>query len=148
MKKLPFGFDQPEDSPGFLLWQTSVLWQRAIKKVLEPTQLSHAQFVIMATLLWLDHHQDDVTQVDIIRLSKLDKMTVSKALKYLVAQRYVERVTHHADTRAKKISLTSAGKKIVTQLIPKIEKMDAVFFGKLSKLEQKKLIPFLKKLNS
>ncbi len=50
MTNPPFGFDAPEDSPGFLLWQTTISWQRMIKKALEPHDISHAQFVIMAIL--------------------------------------------------------------------------------------------------
>jgi MarR family transcriptional regulator, organic hydroperoxide resistance regulator len=50
MSNLPFGFDRPEDSHGFLLWQTTMIWQRQIKQALEPYNISHAQFVIMATV--------------------------------------------------------------------------------------------------
>ena len=72
---------QPEDSPGFLLWQTTISWQRMIKKALESHDISHAQFVIMAILLWWHSKEKDVTQIDIVTMSKLDKMTVSKSLK-------------------------------------------------------------------
>lgn len=57
MSDLPFGFDKPEDSPGFLLWQTTMIWQRQIKRSLEPYDISHAQFVIMATLMWFEAHR-------------------------------------------------------------------------------------------
>lgn len=77
MSDLPFGFDQPQDSPGFLLWQTSVIWQRLIKKTLETYDISHAQFVIMALLLWFEAHHYNITQTLIVNWSKLDKMTVS-----------------------------------------------------------------------
>lgn len=56
MSKLPFGFEVPEDSPGFLLWQTTMIWQRQIKKALEQYNVSHAQFVMMATLIWSHAH--------------------------------------------------------------------------------------------
>lgn len=41
MSELPFGFDKPADSPGFLLWQTTITWQRLIKDALEPYDISH-----------------------------------------------------------------------------------------------------------
>ena len=82
-KHLPFGYQEAEDSPGFLLWQVTVLWQRAIKKVLDEHQIPHAQFVILAVLLWCLYHQKEVTQTVIIDFTKLDKMTVSKSLKQL-----------------------------------------------------------------
>lgn len=128
---LPFRFDRPEDSPGFLLWQTTTLWQRHIKKVLDPVDLAHPQFVLMALLLWFEGNQLIPTQILLARLSKLDKMTVSKSLRKLAAQGYIKRAEHPQDTRAKSVALTEAGKKLVTQLFPQIEAVDAAFFGKL-----------------
>lgn len=146
MSKLPFGFDKPEDSPGFLLWQTTTIWQRLIKKALEPYDISHAQFVIMATLLWFEFHGHDTTQILIVNWSKLDKMTVSKSLKKLAMQKLVRRVEHETDTRAKSVSLSGKGKALVQQLVPIVEKIDAEFFGKIPRTDQKKLIQMLGEL--
>lgn len=145
---LPFGFEQPEDSPGFLLWQTTMIWQRHIKKALEPYGISHAQFVIMATLLWLEAHNSTTTQILIVNLSKLDKMTVSKSLKKLVALGLVRRTEHETDTRAKSVTLTDQGKSLVHQLVPIVEGIDGKFFEKASRLEQQSLIQVLRKLTN
>lgn len=145
-KKSAFGFEAPEDSPGFLLWQTTVTWQRLIKKALEPHDISHAQFVIMAVSLWLEEHHQDPTQVAIARLSKLDKMTVSKSLKKLVVQGYVSRKESQRDTRAKWVHLTSQGKSLVSKLIPLVEQIDAEFFGAVPQADQRNLIQILGKL--
>ncbi len=147
-KQLPFGFEKPEDSPGFLLWQTTLTWQRHIKKALEVYELSHPQFVIMALLLWFQTHHYDTTQILIANWSKLDKMTVSTALKKLVLLGYVHRMEHETDTRAKSVSLTSKGKELVRKLVPLVEEIDAMFFSKTSVAEQKSLIRILKKLTS
>lgn len=146
MSNLPFGFEQPQDSPGFLLWQTTMLWQRQIKKALEPYQLSHAQFVIMAALMWLEVHHCDITQILIVNHTKLDKMTVSKSLKGLVEQGYVKRNEHQKDTRAKATTLTPKGNEVARKLIHLIEKIDAQFFGQTHRDEQRKLIKILAKL--
>lgn len=148
MTNLPFGFERPEDSPGFLLWQTTMVWQRQIKKALEPYDISHPQFVIMASLLWFEAHHYNTTQILIVNFSKLDKMTVSKALKTLVVLGLVSRVEHETDTRAKSVSLTDKGKLLVHQLVPIVEGIDAQFFDKASKLEQQTLIQILGKLTS
>ncbi len=134
-----FGFDVPEDSPGFLLWQTTITWQRQIKKVLDPHDMSHAQFVVMALSLWLEKSKQDVTQSAIIRLSKLDKMTVSKALKKLVSVGLVKRAEHEIDTRAKSVSLTKKGKELISKLVPLVEAADAEFFGAIKKSELRTL---------
>jgi len=146
MVKLPFGFEKPEDSPGFLLWQTTMIWQRQIKKSLETYDISHAQFVIMATLLWFQEHHSDTTQTLIANWSKLDKMTVSKSLKELAAKSLVSRQEHATDTRAKSITLTDKGKTLIGQLVSIVENIDAQFFGKISNAEQGSLIKMLNKL--
>lgn len=148
MSNLPFGFDRPEDSPGFLLWQTTMIWQRQVKKALEPYDISHAQFVIMATLMWFEAHGYDTTQILIVNWSKLDKMTVSKSLRKLVALGCVNRIEHETDTRAKSVSLTEKGKKMVRTLVPIVEGIDSTFFGKASGQEQKSLINILTKLTA
>lgn len=146
MNKLPFGFERAEDSHGFLLWQTTMVWQRLIKKALENYDISHAQFVIMATLLWFDAHRMDTTQVRIVNWTKLDKMTVSKSLKKLVAMGIVKRIEHETDTRAKSVFLTTKGKALAKKLIPLVEGVDAKFFERVSKDRQAQLISIFKQL--
>ncbi len=146
MSNLPFGFDKPEDSPGFLLWQTTMIWQRQIKKALEQYNISHAQFVIMATLMWFKAHGYDTTQILIVNWSKLDKMTVSKSLKKLVQMELVNRIEHETDICVKSVLFTEKGKEMVRTLVPIVEGIDNSFFGKASVAEQKSLIHILAKL--
>lgn len=148
MVNLPFSFEKPEDSPGFLLWQTTLIWQRQIKKALEIYNISHAQFVIMAILLWFEAHHYDTTQILIANWSKLDKMTVSTSLKKLVLLDYVNRIEHRTDTRAKSVSLTTKGKDLVRKLVPIVEGIDEKFFAQTSQSEQKSLIRILRKLTT
>ena len=146
MPKPPFNFDTPEQSPGFLLWQITISWQRLIKKALEPHNISHAQFVILGIVLWWHKKNKDVTQIDIIGMSKLDKMTVSKSLKKLVGMHLVERSEHHEDTRAKTVKLTKSGATLVKKLVPIVENIDNVFFGQLENKEEQSLMMILQKL--
>lgn len=146
MNKLPFGFERPEDSPGFLLWQTTMIWQRQIKKALEPYDISHAQFVIMACLMWFEAHGHETTQSVISNVTQLDKMTVSKSLKKLSLQGYVHRIEHASDTRAKSVTLTTGGKDLIRILVPLVESIDSSFFGQASQTEQQQLIQILGRL--
>ena len=143
-----FGFEKPEHSPGFLLWQTMVTWQRRIKKILDPYDISHAQFVILANVLWFEGIKQTPTQILIAKSTKLDKMTVSKSLKKLVAENYVKRAEHKKDTRAKSVSVTSKGKAMTSKLVPMIEKIDEDFFGVMSKTNQQLFIKILADLVS
>lgn len=142
----PFGFEHAEDSPGFLLWQTTVTWQRCIKHALEPYDISHTQHVIMAILLWFEEHDYESTQVLISKWSKLDKMTVSSSLKKLSTLGFVKRVEHETDTRAKTVFLTAKGKKLIQKLVPIVEAVDAQFFQKLEVKDEKALNKILNQL--
>ncbi len=146
MLDLPFSFDKPADSPGFMLWQTTITWQRAIKEALDPYDISHSQFVIMALLLWFEKHAYSPTQILIANWSKLDKMTVSKAINKLVSKELVNQSEHKGDTRAKSVILTKNGIKLIHKLIPLIERLDDQFFNKLSNSERDALIRSFKKI--
>lgn len=148
MTNSAFGFDKPEDSPGFLLWQTTITWQRLIKKALDTHHISHPQFVILAITLWFENKGEEVPQSLIIRQSKLDKMTVSQSLKKLVTDDYIKRIEHKEDTRAKSVTLTNKGMELITKLIPIVEKIDADFFGAIKKNDQRLLIDMLNNLVS
>ena len=89
-KKSNFDVKKAEESSGFLLWQVTTMWQREIKKALEDVELSHASFVILASLLWFEEQNVEITQTTIINHTKLDKMTVSKNLKSLVLKGFVK----------------------------------------------------------
>lgn len=145
-KKHSFGFETPQASPGFLLWQITMTWQRLIKKALEPHDISQAQFVIMATLLWFELEKKSATQILIVNWMKLDKMTVSKSLKKLATSKLVNRIEHKIDTRAKNVSLTAKGRTLIHQLIPLVEQVDAEFFGKTTRKDQDMLLKILRKL--
>ena len=146
MSNAPFGFEKPENSPGFLLWQTTMTWQRLIKKALEPCGISHAQFVVMALLMWFEKQGYDTTQIEIAQWSKLDKMTVSKALKKLATEGLLSRAEHTRDTRAKSVTLTAQGKALIRKLVPLVEQVDERFFSRVAVREQQTFMQLLTRL--
>ena len=132
MSRSSFQVTSPEDSAGFLLWQTSAIWQRLIKTALEPYDISHSQFVILAVLLWLSEQQQPI-QTMLIEMTKLDKMTVSQALKKLAAKDLIKRQEAPDDPRAKLVFLTIKGKTLIKKLVLVIEEVDQQFFNHLKK---------------
>ncbi|MES2132645.1 MAG: MarR family transcriptional regulator [Bacteroidota bacterium] len=139
-----FGFEAAEDSPGFLLWQVTNLWQREIKKALEKYDLTHSQYVLLASIHWLTLHKQDVTQVVLSSNTKIDPMTTSTVLRTLQTKGFIKREEHSTDTRAKTVALTEEGKKVIKQAVVAVEKFDAEFFEPLGK----KTPEFNKKLMS
>jgi DNA-binding MarR family transcriptional regulator len=130
-KKIDFHFKKPEDSPGYLLGQLTMLWQRKQKRVLDPLDLTHTQFVLLCALAWLSRESDQVTQVDIANQGNADRMMVSKVLRTLEEKKFITRHEHTTDTRAKTIRLTPEGEKVLQKAIVSVENVDLEFFSKL-----------------
>lgn len=124
-----FRVEKAEESSGFLLWQVTNLWQREIKKALEPYGLTHSQFVLLASIHWLTLHKQEVTQVVLSNHTKIDPMTTSTVLRTLQQKNYIQRQEHVTDTRAKTVALTEDGKKIIKKAVPAVEKFDTAFFS-------------------
>lgn len=130
-KKIEFHFKKPEDSPGYLLGQLTMLWQRKLKRVLDPLDLTHTQFILLCALAWLSRESDAVTQIDIANQGNADRMMVSKVLRTLEDKKFITRHEHPTDTRAKTIRLTATGEKILQKAIISVENADLEFFTKL-----------------
>ena len=130
-KEIEFHFKTPNDSPGYLLGQLTMLWQRKQKKVLDPIDLTHTQFVLLAALGWLSKSNNAVTQVDIANQSNCDRMMVSKVLRTLEEKGFITRQEHKTDTRAKIVLLTKNGELVLQKAIIEVENADLDFFATL-----------------
>lgn len=130
-KKIEFHFKKPEDSPGYLLGQLTMLWQRMLKRVLDPFDLTQTQFALLCALAWLSKDSDVVTQIDIANQSNADRMMVSKVLRTLEDKVFVTRHGHPTDTRAKTIRMTAKGEEILQKAIVSVEAADVEFFCSL-----------------
>lgn len=139
-------FEGPEQSPGFLLWQVSTKWRREIEAALATLNLTHPQFVLLASLGWLTRHHKDVTQVELARHCGTDVNMTSQVLRSLEQKGYIERHRREGDERSKLPKLTEMGAKLVEQAIPLVEKVDDDFFGKLDLETTGKYIDILQKL--
>jgi DNA-binding MarR family transcriptional regulator len=126
-----FSFEKPEDNPGYLLWQVSMLWQLKMKKALDPLDLTLTQFVLLAALHWLNRMEPIVTQKDLATHAKTDKMTTSKVLRTLQDKGLLTRQEHASDTRAKVLQLSEKGIQILALANAAVEKTDRLFFGKI-----------------
>ena len=130
-EKIEFHFKSPDDSPGYLLGQLMVLWQRKQKRVLDPLDLTQTQFVLLAALAWLSRESDAVTQIDIANQGNADRMMVSKVLRTLEEKKFITRHEHPTDTRAKTIRFTSEGETVFRKALVSIENADVEFFAGL-----------------
>ena len=126
-----FSIEKPEESSGFLLWQVTNLWQREIKKALEQYNITHSQFVLIASIHWFTLHRQEVTQIILSAHTKIDPMTTSTVLRTLEQKKMIIRQEHATDTRAKIVVLTETGTEIAKKAIVTVEKFDKNFFSPL-----------------
>lgn len=121
-----------EESTGYLLYHLTNLLQRTMKKELDKIELTHTQFIILATVFRLSQTNENVTQIEIATESKTDKMMVSKILRTLQNKNLLTRQEHSTDTRAKIILLTEDGKKLFKQAFSIVKEIEQSFFEPLS----------------
>jgi DNA-binding MarR family transcriptional regulator len=127
-----FKFETPSESNGFLLWKATNLWQREIKKTLKKFDLTHTQFVILASTYWLSSKTENITQVEIANFIDIDKMMTSNVIRKLIEKKFLKRKEHKTDTRAKTINLTEKGIETLKKSVKEVENFDVTFFGQLS----------------
>lgn len=126
-------FEGPEYSPGFLLWQVSSQWRRQLESALAKVNLTHAQFVLLASLGWLTRHNASVSQVALARHCKTDITMTSQVLRTLEKRGYIARNTKEENQRAKFPTLTEKGAALVEKTLPLVENIDRQFFSPLGK---------------
>lgn len=139
-------FEGPEQSPGFLLWQVSTNWRRLIEAALAEIGLTHPQFVLLASLGWLNRNQSEVTQVELARHCRTDINMTSQVLRTLEKKGYIERVLRVGNERSKFPKITENGKKLIEKAIPLVEQVDHRFFEKLGS-DTKHCVEILQKLS-
>ena len=138
--------DNSEKSTGLLFMRVYNKWHSMIKKELKKMNLTHPQFVVLASLAYLSQDSDEVTQVMISKLSGIDVMTVSQILSLLEKHDFVKRKEHSRDTRAKAVILNKKGEEILQKAVPLIEQIDEIFFKKLD-TDEEQFKHFLVRLN-
>jgi DNA-binding MarR family transcriptional regulator len=124
--------DDADDSPGLLLWQVTNRWQAAQRAALKPFDLTHVQFVLLASLRWLDN-DGPVTQKKLAEHAATDPMMTSQVLRALEARGLVRRGDHPTDARARALSVTKAGAALANRSIVAVEGCDADFFAPLGR---------------
>ena len=120
---------EPAESPGFLLWRATLRWQRAITATLAPFELTHVQFVLLASAWWLNGHGESPNQLAIARHAGTDVKMTSEVLRSLERKGMIARAIDPSDTRAKHVLVTPRGSELAPTVIAAVEQTDAGFFA-------------------
>ncbi len=128
---------EPEERPGFMLWQASNIWQRLMKLEVKEYDATYTQFIILCSLTYLSNKNEHVNQRLIAKHAKIDVMTVSDVLKTLVAKKMVTRTTNEKDRRHNYLKITEKGSMLVQNIFYNVRKADKKFFKVLGEEESK-----------
>lgn len=129
-RRLSSAFEDADESPGLVMWRATNAWQAAQRAALKPHGLSHVQFVLLASLTWLDT-DEPVTQKDLAAHAGTDPMMTSQVLRALEARGLVERRTHPTDSRARSLVVTRTGAALANRAVADVEAVDRRFFEPL-----------------
>ena len=124
-----------KDSPGFLLWRTQIAWKRLIEKTLRVHNLTHPQFVILATTAFLTQNDRNVTQIELSKHTSCDINTTSQVLRSLEKNGLIKRIYKAGNEKSKYPKLTELGYSILKPAIQAVENADEIFFGNLNQQE-------------
>jgi DNA-binding MarR family transcriptional regulator len=123
----------PEDSPGFLLWRTTLRWQRGITAALRPLELTHVQFVLLAAVWWLSDQAASPgelpNQRQVAAHAETDVMMTSQVLRVLELRNLLTRAGDPADARVKRLTVTDSGRRLAEEAVAVVEAADARFFA-------------------
>ncbi|MGN8050698.1 MarR family winged helix-turn-helix transcriptional regulator [Curtobacterium sp. 22159] len=122
--------DHPDavSSPGLALWRVTNAWQRRIRTALAPHDLTHVQYVLLASLTWMDR-TEPVTQRDLARHAGLDVMMTSQVVRALEAKGFVVRERHPTDRRAVALEPTPSGTGLANRATRDVEAADHAYFA-------------------
>ncbi|MFI6097203.1 MarR family winged helix-turn-helix transcriptional regulator [Lentzea sp. NPDC051213] len=107
-------------TPGHLVWRLAMKWRVAVDRALTPHGLTHAQYVVLASLLAFD---TPPSQRELADFTGLEALYVSKLARALDADGLIQRTRDKADTRTVRVSLTDRGHSVV---LPAVELVGAL----------------------
>ena len=117
------------DSPGFVLWHATLRWQAAMRAALAPHDLTHVQFVLLASVGWLVEAGGEPTQRVVADHAGADVAMTSQVVRSLEGKGLVTRERAAGDARAWRLDLTPAGKARLVDALDAVEAADLKFFG-------------------
>ena len=138
--------DQPEQSPGFLLWHVTLRWQRDVTVTLKPLALTHVQFVVLASTWWLNTHDEEPSQAALSAFAGIDVKMASQVIRTLERKGLITREIDSADTRARRLVVTKAGAALAPKAIGAVEAVDAALLKPLARADARAFTNTLRQL--
>ena len=107
---------------GSLVWRLSTRWRAAVDRTVAPFGLTHAQYVLLATLYGLSLRGERPSQRQLADATGLEPVYVSRLARALEQADLIHRAGA-ADPRAVEIALTSHGEAVVIPAIAAVRQL-------------------------
>jgi DNA-binding MarR family transcriptional regulator len=117
------------DRPGFLLWHSTLRWQRQVARELLPLGLTHAQFLFLGSTWYLAGAGEGPSQSQLAAHTGCDPMMTSQVVRLLERRGLVSRRRDGGDRRALRVELTTQGRVLAERAIAVMERIDEEFFS-------------------
>lgn len=149
---------------GYQLWLSSQYRQRSFNQLLKPSEITHAQYMVLNYMVWSDKKGKlaKLSQNQLAQELSLDAMMISNVLKALETKKYITRTAstkvieqekiskkneeNHSEekktsttTTSNVLALTTEGKELAKSLAGDVEKFEEKVFAKVSKKFRKGL---------
>ncbi|MER7244934.1 MarR family transcriptional regulator [Kribbella sp. NPDC000426] len=109
-----------EATAGHLVWRLAMRWRVAVDRALGPRGLTHAQYVMLASLYGLEREGRVPSQRELADHTGLEALYVSKLVRSLDADGLVRRTRDAKDTRTMRLELTSKGRETIEPAIAEV----------------------------
>jgi DNA-binding MarR family transcriptional regulator len=104
-------------APGHLVWRLSMKWRVAVDRALAPVGLTHAQYVMLASLYGIERAGQVPSQRELADHTGLEALYVSKLARSLDADGLIQRTRDAVDTRTMRLELTDRGRATIEPAI-------------------------------
>jgi DNA-binding MarR family transcriptional regulator len=107
---------------GFALWRAAMRWQRSIDAALRPLELTHTQYLVLASAARAIREQRDaVAHHAIAQAAELDLATISILVRKLETRGLLDRDVDGADARRWRVILTQRGRSLLDKATALVE---------------------------
>jgi DNA-binding MarR family transcriptional regulator len=100
-----------------------------MRAALAPHDLTHVQFVLLASAWWLGDHEEPPTQQRLADQAGTDTMMTSQVIRKLAERGLVDRTPDPRDARALRIVVTTEGREVLAAALRDVERTDAEYFA-------------------
>lgn len=128
--------EELDRNPAYQLWLASNAWQRQIRRELAGFDLTHVQFILLASADLIGAEGDIVTQRQICRFADVDENMTSQVVRSLLDKGFLARTPHPDDARAWQVRLTDEGRAILYAAKAALAPVRKAFFAPIEGREE------------